>query len=191
MKASFFRQYFIAIAFAALLSSGFAYACSCLTPNSIPEKIEATPVIFHGKVKKQLWRGIPFFSAKKTIFTVVKSYKGELGETVEVFHAAPLGGNCGTAFDRRFQGLVFAYVDDGDEFVTGSCAMNSGFTDHQFFEYFHNQFDTSELDVFCSWILEKAYSEEKKSGNFNVKDEECLKKKGVYDKLYRKAGAKH
>lgn len=174
----------------ALLSSSFAYACSCMRSHSTPDKIETTPVIFHGKVKRQLWRGIPFFSERKTIFTVTKSYKGDLNKTAEIFHPIDLGGNCGLSFGRKLQGLIFAYLNEEGELGTSSCAMHSRYSDLQFIEYFENKFDSSELDIFCSWYIDEAYAEEKKSGEFNLKDEKCLNKKDTYDKLYLNAGAK-
>lgn len=175
----------VTLAIVISISYNLAHACSCGRPDSIPKKIEATPVIFHGVVESQHWRGFPFFSEKKTTFKVLTAYKGDLGRKVIIYHERANGSNCGMGFRRKYEGLIFAYVTKSGEVRTSSCEFHSGYSDQQFIEFFENGFDSSKLDMFCSWEIEKAYSEQETSGKFIVDNEECRKLKPIHDKIFR------
>lgn len=182
----FFRLVLFALFCVPLFWAYPVRACSCITQRTIPEKVDATPYIFHGRVKKRRWSGVPFFSNKKTTFEVIKKYKGDLKTRVIVYHSKDLGGNCGIDFGYKEELLVFAYQQENGKLSTGSCAFHSLFSDQQFIEYFEKGLDSSALTYICILYINDAYAEENKTGKFNLVDKKCLAAKSLYDRLYRK-----
>lgn len=167
-----------------------AYACSCVRGHTIPEKVNDTPVIFEGTVvatqNLQLWK-----ISKKTRFSVQKAFKGITSSEVSIGHEISTGGNCGVGFSKGEKVLVFAYKNENGDLETDSCAFHSNYSDLQFIKYFEEEFDSSDMDNFCSWEIAEAYKRAETSGKFELANESWAPRKsceiniGTFNYLYR------
>jgi len=126
-----------------ILKSTTAYACSCATYDTIPERVESTSIIFLGKVKKtrkswSFWR-----SERKTTFDVIETYKGELSEKMKISHPTGNRGNCGIDFEKKDELVIFA-DEYGNGYATSICSFPRKFSDEQIISYLKDELETSD-----------------------------------------------
>jgi hypothetical protein len=89
-----------------------ALACSCGMYESARAQVEATDVIFVGRVIRT--EAVPFAHDELvTTFEVLEELKGDIPRIVRVRHPAPVCCLCFVTFTRGAEGLVFAHRYEG------------------------------------------------------------------------------
>jgi hypothetical protein len=106
-------------------SAADAMSCARLSPE---EHIEATPIIFFGRVAGS-GGSLERDNQNRTVeFEVLRAYKGATGRTISITYMNDHGANSGWGFDRNRPLLVFADgqpAKEGDKASAwvGYCSM--------------------------------------------------------------------
>ena len=79
--------------------AGAAYACRCATYKSAADQLAAADVMFVGRVEASEPEEGRMASVRNvTVFTVLRTLKGEVPPRVEVLHDGGRTGACGVSF---------------------------------------------------------------------------------------------
>jgi hypothetical protein len=103
---------FFLATFLLMASAAPALACSCGMYESARAQVNATDVIFVGRVIRT--ERVLFAEEELvTTFEVREELKGDVARTVRVRHPAPVCCLCFVTFTRGAEGLVFAHRHEG------------------------------------------------------------------------------
>ena len=114
-----------AIIVAALILPGEVYAAGCSRPSG-KQAIERYDIIFKGKALStkpidgsfsEIWHPVDSY----TEFEVLKAYKGDLSDTVNIYHRIVPTKHLSINFDKDGETMVFAFRNKDDWCVTGMC----------------------------------------------------------------------
>ena len=118
---------YAAVILACLLTSDTRLAaCECVGPISPCLAAEQSQAVFVGRVTgisdvEPPSQGGARFFAKRVVFTVTETFRGDLPEGVTVFTGSG-GGDCGFKFDAGKTYLVYAHQEKSGQLSTGICA---------------------------------------------------------------------
>src|SRR3954469_9906426 len=126
-----------ATAFAFLLCSLSAYACSCSSGAALCDVAYRQAAVFVGTVTEMLPQGTSELPGRKKFVTgwnvrlsIQEGFWGTSG-TEAVVHTGSGMGDCGFPFEKGKQYLLFAYKGEQDSLEVGICGYSSELKDAQ------------------------------------------------------------
>ena len=79
-----------------------------------------------------------------TRFTVLKQYKGEVPQEIDIKHALPGPGNCGVSFDKNKPVLIFLKDFGTQYYDVGLNTVYSNYTDDEYVKYLETGIDPTD-----------------------------------------------